>query len=195
MRSGSRIPPAARMSAAAAFLGLMLAAAPARAEVELNQAAPALDARLLNGRTLKAKDLQGKVVVTLFWATWCPTCRSTLPELQRLYGEHQARGLEILALSIDESPKEVREFLRGKSLGYPVGLRGDAWFEHYGRVSTTPTVYVSDRDGVVRHRLAGNVSAAKIEALVLPLLERPVPVSAAARPPARPATYAQPRQP
>lgn len=162
-------------------------ATPARAGVGVNQPAPPLDTRLINGRILKAKELQGKVVVTLFWASWCPSCRSALPELQRLYGELQPQGLEIIALSIDENPKDVREFLRGKGLAYPVGMRGDAWFEHYGRVSVTPTVYVNDRDGVVRHRLAGGVTPAKIETLVRPLLERQVSVEAKLQPAPRPA--------
>ena len=153
----------------AACVGL-LAGAPAHA-LEPNQPAPELDVKLMNGRTLKAKDLRGKVVVTMFWATWCPTCRTSLPELQRFYNEKHAKGLEIVALSIDESPKDVREFVKAKHLTLPVGMRTDPWFDHYGRVAATPTIFITDRQGTVRHRLAGtHITAEKVEQLVLPLL-------------------------
>ena len=153
----------------AACVGL-LTGEPARA-LEPNQQAPELDVKLLNGKTIKAKDLKGKVVVTMFWATWCPTCRTSLPELQRFYSEQHAKGLEIVALSIDENPKDVREFVKAKRLTLPVGMRTDPWFDHYGRVAATPTIFITDRQGIVRHRLAGTpTTAEKIEQLVLPLM-------------------------
>ena len=141
------------------------------AALEVNQPAPELDVKLLNGRMLKARDLRGKVVVTMFWATWCPTCRTTLPELQRFYDDQHAKGLEIVALSIDENPKDVREFVKAKHLTLPVGMRTDPWFDRYGRVASTPTVFITDRQGIVRHRLAGTSNTAeKIERLAKPLL-------------------------
>lgn len=139
--------------------------------LEVNQPAPELDIKLLNGRTVKAKELRGKVVVTMFWATWCPTCRTALPELQRFYNDQHAKGLEILALSIDESPKDVRVFVKKNQITLPVGMRTDTWFDHYGRVAATPTVFITDRKGIVRHRLTGTAnSAEKIEHLTRPLL-------------------------
>ena len=153
----------------AACVGL-LAGTPALA-LEPSQPAPELDAKLINGKTIKAKEFRGKVVVTMFWATWCPTCRASLPELQRFYNEQHAKGLEIVALSIDENPKDVREFVKAKQITLPVGMRTDPWFDHYGRVAATPTIFITDRKGIVRHRLAGTpTSAEKVEQLVLPLM-------------------------
>lgn len=155
---------------AAAVLVIAFACLPAIA-LEINQPAPELDIKLMNGRLLKAKELKGKVVVTLFWATWCPTCRSSLPELQHFYDGQHANGLEILALSIDENPRDVRDFVKAKRLSFPVAMRTDPWFDRYGRVATTPTVFIADRKGIVRHRLAGTASSAeKIEQLVKPLM-------------------------
>lgn len=162
---------------AARFAAAVLAAVCTTATLaaDIDQPAPELDIRLLNGKVLKAKDLRGKVVVNLIWATWSPAARMELPEVQRLYQEHRDKGLEVVALAIDENAAEVREFWRGRGYSFPVAIRSDAFFEHYGRVSTTPMFYIVDRHGVLRHRIAGTVSPARLAALLKPLLDEQPP--------------------
>jgi peroxiredoxin len=158
-----------------AFLGF--AATATAGTVQVDTPAPQVDVRLLNGKLVKAKDLRGKVVVTMIWATWSPAARMALGEVQRLHAAHRSRGLEILALSIDESVAEVRDFWRTKGYSIPVAMRSDAFFERYGRVSTTPMYYVVDRHGILRHRIAGPIEADKLEGLLKPLLAEPSPPS------------------
>ena len=138
--------------------------------VEINQPAPEIDTQLLNRKTLKAKDLRGKVVVTVFWASWCPTCRGVLPELQKFYEENNARGLEMLALSIDENVRDAKAMIKAKGVLFPAGMRSDAWYEQYGRVSGTPTWYITDRQGVIRHRVVGPLGMEKLGELIRPLM-------------------------
>jgi thiol-disulfide isomerase/thioredoxin len=164
--------------AAAAIITVCSTAAQA---TEIDRPAPELDIRLLNGRMLKAKDLRGKVVVNMVWATWSPAARMELPEVQKLYDEHRRKGLEIVALAIDENAAEVREFWRKRDYSFPVAIRSDAFFEHYGRVSTTPMFYIVDRRGVLRHRIAGTVSPARLTALLKPLLEEQPPEARVAK--------------
>lgn len=159
----------------AAFLGLSVAAT--AGAVEVDKPAPEVDVRLLSGKLVKAKDLRGKVVVTMIWATWSPAARMELGEVQRVYAAHRGKGLEVLALSIDESVGEVREFWRTRGYSMPVAMRSDAFFERYGRVSTTPMYYLVDRQGVLRHRIAGPVGPERLDALLKPLLAQPVPPS------------------
>jgi peroxiredoxin len=159
----------------AVFLGFAVAAT--AGAVQVDKPAPEIDVRLLNGKLVKAKDLRGKVVVTMVWATWSPAARMQLSEVQRLYAEHRRKGLEVLALSIDESVGEVREYWRTRGYSMPVAMRSDAFFERYGRVSTTPMYYVVDRQGILRHRIAGPIEADRLDALLKPLLAQPAPPS------------------
>lgn len=152
-------------AAAAAISGLGLAAG-----VETGKHVPDLDIQLLNGKTLTAKQMQGKVVVQMYWATWCPYCRADLTDLQRIYQQQHARGLEIVALSIDESDKTVRDFWKGRHYSFPLAMRNDAIFEHYGRISTTPTYFIIDRGGIVRQRINGSPEPGAIAQLVRQLL-------------------------
>jgi peroxiredoxin len=152
-----------------------LAVGHALAQTRVDQPAPELDVRLLNGKLVKAKDLRGKVVVTMIWATWSPAARMQLGEIQHLYTAHRGKGLEVLALSIDERVGEVREFWRSRGYTMPVALRSDEFFDRYGRVSTTPTYYIVDRAGVLRHRISGTIAPEKLAELLKPLLAEPAP--------------------
>ena len=140
------------------------------AVVETGKPVPELDLKLLNGKVLKDKQLHGKVVVQMYWATWCPYCRADLPEMQRIYQLQHAKGLEIIALSIDENEKTVRDFWRGKNYSFPSAMRSDAYFEHYGRIATTPTYFIIDREGILRQRINGAPEPGVIEQLVVKLL-------------------------
>jgi len=168
---------AARFAVVAAAAALATAA-PA---LEIDRPAPELDVQLLNGKVLKAKELRGKVVINMIWATWSPAARMELPEIQRLYQAHRDKGLEVVALSIDENVGEVREFWRRRGYSVPVAMRSEAFFERYGRVSTTPMFYIVDRQGVLRHRIAGPIAPEKLEALLKPLLAEPPPGSRVAK--------------
>jgi len=148
---------------------------------QIDRAAPELDVRLLSGKLLKAKELRGKVVVNVIWATWSPAARMELREVQRVYRELRDKGLEVVALSIDENPGEVREFWRKREYSFPVAMRSDAFFDHYGRVSTTPMFYIVDRQGTLRHRVAGTIGTERLEALLQPLLAEPPPTARVAK--------------
>jgi hypothetical protein len=63
----------------------------------------------------------------------------------------------------------------------PVAMRSDAFFDHYGRVTTTPMYYIVDRQSVLRHRVAGTLGPEKLEALLKPLLAEPPPSERVAR--------------
>jgi thiol-disulfide isomerase/thioredoxin len=170
-------------SCAARLAGVAVAAtlATAASAVDIDEAAPELDVRLLSGKVLKAKDLRGKVVINMVWATWSPAARMELPQLERLYQAQREKGLEVVALSIDENVGDVQKFWRKRGYTLPVGMRSDEFFEHYGRASTTPMFYVIDRQGVLRHRIAGSIAPEKLEQLLTPLLAESPPASRVAK--------------
>ena len=122
---------------------------------EVNKPASLIDTQLLNGKVLKASELRGKVVLLTFWATWCPTCRKELPELQKSYEFYHKDGLEIVALSIDDSDKEVKAFWAGKGYEFPVAMSTKTYIDAYGKIKGTPTAYLIDRKGVIRKKYVG----------------------------------------
>ena len=81
---------------------------------DVNEPAPDVTVRLIDGRPLTLSELRGKVVLVNFWATWCPYCRHEMPAIDEFYRDTRARGFEVLALSLDSREDEVVKFMRDK---------------------------------------------------------------------------------
>lgn len=99
---------------------------PERASLVSRPPLPVLDYRDLEGRERQfERERRGATLVNL-WATWCSPCHAELRELTRRADELRARGLDVLALSVDgldetkgTTPALVEPFLR--ELGFPFG--------------------------------------------------------------------------
>lgn len=148
---------------------LALSAA-AQAQLREGQPVPAFETRLLDGKALGAQALEGKAVLVVFWATWCPTCQKELPQLQALYEKHRDKGFEILALSIDADRFTVEEFWKDHDYRFPVAMRAPAHVRVFGPIKAIPALYLIDRRGVLRMTRVGGISQAQLEAQLLPLL-------------------------
>jgi len=154
----------------ALFAFCLVWAAATHAAIEVSQPAPKVDTELIGGKLLQAKELEGKPLMVFFWATWCSTCAREMPELQRLYNTYKGKGLEILAVSLDEDPAMVAEFCKVKGYTFPVAMRTPAVKKAWGSVPATPQMILVDRKGIVQQKLLGALSYEEREALIKPLL-------------------------
>jgi cytochrome c biogenesis protein CcmG/thiol:disulfide interchange protein DsbE len=128
--------------------------------------------------------LRGKVVLLFFWAHWCPDCKAESPILARLLERYAQQGLAIVA------PTQRYGYVaRGKTAGpdeelqYIVQIRdqyypflrnqpvpvSEANHKAYG-VSTTPTIVLVDRAGIVRLYHPGQMTEEELDAAIRPLL-------------------------
>ncbi len=109
-----------------------------------------------NGKPLRLDSYRGKVVLLDLWASWCLPCKDELPALDALASRWRARGVEIVAVSLDEDRAAAEAFLRTRkrwelTLAHdPAGAVADRL-----QPPKMPTSYVIDRAGVVRHVNAG----------------------------------------
>ena len=149
--------------------------------------APALDLSESMGAPLAAataKALEGKVVILFFWAHWCPDCKIESPILAKLYAKYQSQGLTVVAptqrygyvaggapAAPDEElryMREVRDTHYGFLANLPVPV-SVANHQRYG-VSSTPTVVILDRQGIVRLYHPGRLTEEELESQLRPLL-------------------------
>jgi thiol-disulfide isomerase/thioredoxin len=142
----------------------------ARAEPPLGSAIPAFDTQLLDGRTLAATELAGRPLLVVFWATWCPICQKEMPMLDALYRRYRARGLELLAVSIDAERLEVDEFWRDHRYAFPVAMRSARHSEIFGITRTPPRFFLVDRKGRLAFKHLGELGRARLQAQIERLL-------------------------
>ena len=54
---------------------------------------------------------KGRVVFVNFWATWCAPCVAEFPDIVKMYQKYHTKGLEVIAVSFDESAPAAIPFL------------------------------------------------------------------------------------
>jgi peroxiredoxin len=104
---------------------------------------------MADGASFRLSDHRGKVVLVNFWATWCPPCREEMPALERLYRQHKAQGLVLVAVSIDADPKVVPPYVKGSKLTFSVALDPKAEVANKYGVRALPSSFVVDRQGTM----------------------------------------------
>jgi peroxiredoxin len=130
----------------AALIGLLAATGTVSAAAELEGAeAPDFVLKSFAGKNLRLSEYRGEVVMLSFWATWCGDCRAQLAEL--------GAGIELLAVSLDQSSRQANEMTAGAS--YPVLHDAGGEVGRLYDVTKMPVMVLIDRDGVVREVFEG----------------------------------------
>lgn len=115
----------------------------------LQQPAPNMTLHALNGQTYAVSALRGKVVVLVFWATWCDGCREEMSLLSDWAAKHANQGVQFLGFSLDDAGNLPQVQAVAQQLSFPVGLLGGFWAGDYGRIWRVPVNFVINRQGAL----------------------------------------------
>ena len=138
----------------------------------VGERAPEISLPLLDqAKVLSLKKYRGKVVYLDFWASWCGSCRVSLPLLSELRTELLNNGFEVFGVNVDAKPKDGIAFLDRFPVSFPVVSDPKGKTPELYQLKGMPTSYLIDKKGVIRHIHVGfkksDMSKIKSEVLVL----------------------------
>ncbi|MFN0117820.1 MAG: TlpA family protein disulfide reductase [Elusimicrobiota bacterium] len=117
--------------------------------------APGFQFTDMNGKSVSLVNSKGKVVFIDFWATWCPPCVRSMPEVSKLHDDYEGKKVEILSLSLDENREDVVEFLRRGKYKNRVALVGESNVPNDFGLSSIPGFFIINKDGYIEREWAG----------------------------------------
>jgi thiol-disulfide isomerase/thioredoxin len=153
-------------------------AAGAIRRLELKGKPLALQGTGLTTPSVNTAAYRGKVVLVLYWATWCQPCKQDLPALRAMYQQYHNQGFEIVGVCLDisngtreQQVAEISQYLSQNKVTWPQifqpgGLDSPAAVQ-YG-IITLPTMFLVDQQGLVVSR---NSSVDELKAVLPQLLE------------------------
>jgi thiol-disulfide isomerase/thioredoxin len=131
-----------------------------RPELARARMAPAFTVTTLDGKLLSMDDLQGKVVLLDFWATWCGPCREALPHIRNVAKKFTGEPLVILSVSLDDDEQKWKEFIAKNEMTWPqyrdAGFGGPV--AKLFDVHAIPHTFTIDADGVLQEEHIGDAS-------------------------------------
>ena len=93
--------------------------------------------------------LKGKVVFLDFWASWCPPCEKSFPFLDKLHQQFNSKGLEVIAVNVDEDKQDAMTFLEDHPVNFTIVYDGEGICPERYQIMAMPSSYIIDKTGKI----------------------------------------------
>jgi len=126
--------------------------------------APDFTLPTIDGKEISLSQFRGKAVMVNFWESSCSACASEMPDIQAVFDTWSRDDLEILAVNVGERAAFVQSFIDSKGLTFPALLDLDQAVSNMNQISTIPTTFFIDADGIIKRIKSGRfMSQTEIE--------------------------------
>jgi peroxiredoxin len=100
-------------------------------------------------------DYKGQIVLLNIWGTFCVPCRTEMPSIQALNDRYAARGLKVVAVSVDNPgmENEIRKFRDQYGLTFEILYDKTGAIKTQYQTTGVPETFVIGRDGVIRKKV------------------------------------------
>jgi thiol-disulfide isomerase/thioredoxin len=96
---------------------------------------------------VRASQLDSRVTLINFWATWCEPCVIELPSLVKLREKFKPKGFDIVAIDVDENPDQVLpKAIQRYGLNFQVYLDPGQRLAELFDVTNIPLTVVMDKN-------------------------------------------------
>jgi peroxiredoxin len=122
----------------------------------------------IDGSEVKLSALRGRPVMINFWATWCPPCRSEIPDIVKLYkSTHKEGSYEILGIATKSDNQTIKAFAQEFGMTFPIVPDVDSRTTSLYHVLPIPTSFFIDKEGIIRDVRIGVVDSKTMEQWLL----------------------------
>ena len=114
-----------------------------------------------DGNDVNLSDFYGKPIVLNFWASWCPPCKSEMPDFEEVY---KVAKDDVVFLMVNETDGNRETIEKGKayveenSFTFPVYYDTTLEAGYKYNVNAIPTTYFIDKEGNIANYVKGTVS-------------------------------------
>lgn len=137
-------------------------------ELARHKTAPPIVVTTLSGKRFNLDEMNGRVVLIDFWATWCGPCNAELPHMQKLAQKYANDPFEVISVSWDADETKWKDFIAAYNMTWNQYRDTDHSLSTSFSVDAIPHYFTIDSDGVLTAENVGSGSMAdsRIDKLV-----------------------------
>lgn len=142
-------------------------AAIAEKATAVGEVAPDFSLESVSGKSIALSSLKGKYILVDFWASWCKPCRAENPNVIKAYNEFNAKGFDILSVSLDKDSMAWKKAIEEDGLIWNQVIDGKGDIATTYGVSNIPFTLLLDKEGkIVAKNLRGEELTNKLNELL-----------------------------
>lgn len=129
-------------------------------KLEVGSRAPDIAAEVVGGGTINIDPTLAKPKVLVFWAPWCKVCATEMPLISGLQNDFGDKAV-VIGVGLSGSRAEIAKFVADKQTSFK-HIYGEGKADAFG-VRAFPTIYILDKDNIVRSHTVGITTPFRIK--------------------------------
>ncbi|KKB34946.1 thiol:disulfide oxidoreductase ResA-like protein [Bacillus thermotolerans] len=122
--------------------------------------------------TIRLSDFKGQGIMLNFWDTWCKPCEEEMPYMQELYPVYKEKGIEIIAVSLDNTELVVDRFIDKYDLTFPIPHDKTGEVRDLYKIGPIPSSIFINPDGEIQRIVNGALSLESLESYFKEILPK-----------------------
>jgi len=119
------------------------------------QKAPSFELETLQGENVSLQELtaEGRHLLLVFWTTWCPSCRETMPEVEQLSTDYRRDDLSVLGINAgwNDSRSRAANFRDKHGLSFPIGFDQNSRITQKFGIRGVPSLFLIGPEHRIRY--------------------------------------------